>query len=46
VKSQRRLANIMIDPNLVSAVAASEAATGNAESETTSGAAATAESIE
>ena len=46
VKSQW-LANIMIDPNLVSAVAASasEAGTGNAESETTSGAA-TAESTE
>jgi len=46
VKSQRRLANIMIDPNLVSAVAASDTGTGNDESETTSGAAAIAESTE
>ena len=48
-KRRKGLANIMIDPNLVSAVAASasETGTGNAESETcTSGAAATAESTE
>ena len=48
-KRRKGLANIMIDPNLVSAVAASasETETGNAESETcTSGAAATAESTE
>lgn len=46
-KRRRGLANIMIDPNLVSAVAASASETGNAESETcTSGAAATTESTE
>ena len=46
-KRRKGLANIMIDPNLVSAVAASASETGNAESETcTSGAAATTESTE
>jgi hypothetical protein len=46
-KRRKGLANIMIDPNLVSAVAASEAGTGNPESETcTSGADATTESTE
>ena len=47
-KRRKGLANIMIDPNLVSAVAASASETGNAaESETCpSGAAATTESTE
>lgn len=48
MKSQRLLANILIDPNLVSAVAdsASEDGTGYDESETTSDAATIAESTE